>query len=68
MEQYKLSYDGGRNIGSTPNYDQAMCAARGLAKSTGLSVLVADVDDNETREIVVHPDGSITHLWNGEKQ
>ena len=67
MEQYRLRYDGGRRIGTTPNYDQAMGAARGLAKSTGLSVLVADVDGNDTREIVVHPDGSITHLWNGEK-
>ena len=67
MEQYKLRYDGGRHIGSTPNYDQAMSAARGLAKSTGLSVLVADIDGNDVREIVVHPDGSITHLWNSEK-
>lgn len=67
MEQYTLRYDGGSYIGKCPIYNQALGAARGYAKSTGLSVLVARTDERDTREIVVHPDGGITHLWDGER-
>lgn len=67
MDIYELSYDGGSYIGKCPDYEQAMNAARGYAKTTGLSILVKDIDDKRTREIVVHPDGDITHLWNNEK-
>lgn len=67
MEQYTLRYDGGGYIGKCPIYNQALGAAKGYAKSTGLSVLVARTDERETREIVVHPDGDITHLWDGER-
>jgi len=67
MAQYTLKYDGGSYIGKTPIYDQAMGAAKGYAKSTGLSVLVAETWRGRTREIVVHPDGDITHLWDGER-
>ena len=67
MEQYTLRYDGGGYIGKCPIYGQAMGAARGYAKSTGLSVLVSRTDEKDTREIVVHPDGDITHLWDGER-
>ena len=63
MEQYTLRYDGGSYIGKTPVYEQAMAAANGYAKSSGLSVLVADIDGDDIREIAVHPDGDITHLW-----
>lgn len=66
MEQYTLRYDGGSYIGKTPIYEQAMNAAEGYAKTSGLSVLVARTDEKDTREIVVHPDGDITHLWAGE--
>ena len=66
MEQYTLRYDGsGGYIGKCPISHQALGAARGYAKSTGLSVLVARADERGTREIVVHPDGDITRLWNG---
>lgn len=67
MAQYTLKYDGGSYIGKTPIYDQAMGAARGYAKSTGLSVLVTETYRGRTSEIVVHPDGDITHLWDGER-
>ena len=67
MAQYTLKYDGGSYIGRTPVYDQAMGAARGYAKSTGLSVLVTESWRGRTSEIVVHPDGDITHLWEGER-
>ena len=53
MEQYTLRYDGGGYIGKCPIYDQAMGAARDWK--------------GRTREIVVHPDGDITHLWDGER-
>ena len=59
MEQYTLRYDGGGYIGKCPIYDQAMGAARGYAKSTGLSVLVAENWKGRTREIVVHPGASL---------
>ncbi|MBQ9283866.1 MAG: hypothetical protein IJ216_06315 [Acidaminococcaceae bacterium] len=68
MAQYTLKYDGsGGYIGKTPIYEQALGAARGYAKTTGLSVLVAETWRGRTREIVVHPDGDITHLWDGER-
>ena len=67
MDLYTLRYDGGGYIGKTPIYNQALGAARGYAKSTGLSVLVTRTDERDTREIVVHPDGDITHLWDGER-
>ena len=67
MAQYTLKFDGGSYIGKTPIYDQALGAARGYAKSTSLSVLVAETWRGRTREIVVHPDGAITHLWDGER-
>lgn len=67
MAQYTLKYDGGSYIGKTPVYDQAMGAARGYARSTGLSVLVTEVWRGRTSEIVVHPNGDITHLWDGER-
>lgn len=67
MAQYTLKYDGGSYIGKTPIYDQAMGAARGYAKSNGLSVLVTEAYRGRTSEIVVHPDGDITHLWDGER-
>lgn len=67
MTQYTIRYDGGSYIGKCTNYDQAMNAADGYAKTSGLSVLVAREEDGEIREIVVHPDGDITHLWAGER-
>ena len=67
MDQYTLRYDGGSYIGKTPIYEQAMGAAKGYAKDSGLSVLVSRTDERDTREIVVHPDGGVTHLWNGER-
>lgn len=68
MEQYTLRYDGsGGYIGQTPIYDQAVNAAEGYAKSYGLSVLVARTDEKDTREIVIHPDGDVTHLWDEER-
>ena len=67
MDQYTLRYDGGSYIGKTPVYEQAMTAANGYAKSSGLSVLVAENWRGKVREIVVHPDGDITHLWDGER-
>ena len=67
MEQYTLRYDGGSYIGKCPIYDQAMGAAEGYARDFGLSVLVSRTDERDTREIVVHPDGDITHLWDGER-
>ena len=68
MEQYTMRFDGGSYIGKTPIYKQAMHAAEGYARSSGLSVLVARHQENNTREIVVHPDGDITHLWAGEEK
>ena len=67
MAEYTLQYDGGSYIGKTPVYEQAMDAAERCARRSGLSVLVTEVDGNDVREIVVHPDGDITHLWNGER-
>ena len=67
MEYYTLRYDGGSYIGKCPIYEQAMNAAKRYAKSTGLSVLVTDIDGDDIREIVIHPDGDITHLFNGER-
>lgn len=67
MAQYALKYDGGSYIGKTPVYDQAIGAARGYAKTTGLSVLITETWRGRTSEIVVHPDGDITHLWDGER-
>lgn len=67
MAQYTLKYDGGSYIGKTPIYDQAMGAARGYAKTTGLSVLVTKTWRGRASEIVIHPDGGITHLWDGER-
>ncbi len=63
MAQYIVRYDGGSYIGKSPIYNQAMDAATRIAASSGLSVLVTREEDGETREIVVHPDGDITHLW-----
>lgn len=67
MDQYTLRYDGGSYIGKCPIYDQAMGAAEGYARDSGLSVLVSRTDERGTREIVVHPDRDITHLWDGER-
>lgn len=67
MNQYTLRYDGGSYIGKCQIYDQAMGAAEGYARDSGLSVLVSRTDERDTREIVVHPDGDITHLWDGER-
>ena len=67
MDQYTLRYDGSSYIGKCPIYDQAMGAAEGYARDSGLSVLVSRTDERDTREIVVHPDGDITHLWDGER-
>ena len=69
MAQYTLRYDGGSYIGQTPLYEQALGAARGFAQFTGLSVLVRETEtsDGGIKEIVVHPDGDITHLWDGER-
>ena len=67
MAQYTLKYDGGSYIGKTPVYEQAMGAAKGYAKTAGLSVLVTETWRGRTSEIVVHPDGDITHLWDGER-
>lgn len=68
MEQYTLRYDGsGGYIGKCPIYEQAMNAAERIAARSGLSVLVTRTDKKDTREIVVHPDGDITHLWDGER-
>ncbi|MBR3632732.1 MAG: hypothetical protein IKN49_06735 [Elusimicrobiaceae bacterium] len=65
---YTLKYDGsGGYIGKTPIYSQAINAAKGYAKTYGLSVLVSHTWKNKTREIVIHPDETITHLWNGER-
>ena len=67
MAQYTVRYDGGSYIGKCPIYNQAMDAATRIAADSGLSVLVAREADGEVREVVVHPDGDITHLWDGEK-
>ena len=67
MAEYTLRYDGGSYIGKTPVYEQAMDAAERCAGRSGLSVLVTETDGNDVREIVIHPDGDITHLWNGER-
>ena len=49
---------------ATPNTD-----ARAIIdfENSSLSVLVSRTDERDTREIVVHPDGDITHLWDGER-
>ena len=67
MTVYALKFDGGSYLGKCPIYDQAMGAAEGYARDSGLSVLVSRTDERDTREIVVHPDGDITHLWDGER-
>ena len=68
MDQYTLRYDGsGGYIGQTPIMEQAVHAARGYAKSTGLSVLVTNNWRGRIHENVYHPDGSVTHLWAGER-
>lgn len=67
MAQYIVRYDGGSYIGKSPIYNQAMDAAMRIAADSGLSVLVARKADGDVREVVVHPDGDITHLWDGEK-
>ena len=67
MAEYTLRYDGGSYIGKTPVYEQAMDAAERCARHSGLSVLVTNTDGNDVREIVIHPDGDITHLWDGER-
>ena len=67
MEQYTVRYDGGSYIGKCPIYEQAMNTAERCARRSGLSVLVTEEWNGRTREIVVHPDGDITHLWDGER-
>lgn len=67
MEYYTLRYDGGSYIGKCALYEQAISAAESYAKTAGLSVLVTDIDDDDIREIVIHPDGDTTHLWAGER-
>lgn len=67
MAECTLRYDGGSYIGKTPVYEQAMDAATRIAANSGLSVLVTREADGEIREVVVHPDGDITHLWDGER-
>lgn len=68
-EIYKIRYDGGGYIGQTPICEQAEKAARGYAKSTGLSVLVTCYWPGwkQPHENVYHPDESVTHLWDGER-
>lgn len=66
MEQYTLRYDGGSYIGKTPICDQARGAAKGYARSTGLSVVVTRYG-SDVREVVFHPDGTYTRLWAGER-
>ena len=68
-EIYKIRYDGGSYIGRTPICEQATKIARGYAESTGLSVLVACCWPGwkQPHENVYHPDGSVTHLWDGER-
>ena len=67
MAQYTVRYDGGSYIGKCPIYNQAMDAAERIAARSGLSVLVTEEWKGRTREIVVHPDGDITRLWDGER-
>ena len=68
-ELYTIKFDGGGYIGQTTICEQAVNTAQGYAKSTGLSVLVSAMWPGwkEPHENVYHPDGSVTHLWNGER-
>ncbi len=69
MAQFTVRYDGGSYIGKTPLLEQAINAAKGLSWASGLSVLVTETNESngEVKELVVHPDGDITHLWAGER-
>ena len=67
MAQYTLKYDGGSYIGKTPVKEQAIHAAQGYARSSGLSVLITQNERGSIREVVEHPDGTYTRLWAGER-
>lgn len=60
---YEVAIDG-RHISSTPIKEQAMGAAKSYAFKNRIDVsVVASIDDGRTREIKVHPDGSVDRLW-----
>ncbi|QNK41564.1 hypothetical protein [Caproicibacter fermentans] len=60
---YKVSI-GDQHIGSTPIEEQAIDAAKAYAVEKGATVsVIAFIDDGRTREINVHPDGTLDRLW-----
>ncbi|MVB10439.1 hypothetical protein CAFE_11280 [Caprobacter fermentans] len=63
ITEYEVKVDG-QHIGSTPIDEQAVNAAKAYAAEKGTDVSVtAFIDDGRTREINVHPDGTIDRLW-----
>lgn len=58
----------GQLIGSTPITEQAVKAAKAYAAKTGRDVsVVAHYVDAEDREVIYHPDGTKTKIWDIDK-